>query len=343
MSSVARIYSPAILVLVLLQYPSVNARWCHRADLPMTNLSKISESCHTIDLRPEEVTDQLGVDAVHQLTEGLLKSSFSGKLKLSENNLAQLGPFDWAIQHLALAIRKHSEVYGLYLDYNGISHSGAAILGQVLRENKHLEILVLNSNYVHDRGLAELGAGLEKNGALHTLDLAFNTITALGFDVFCKSVSENKALRVLNLAHNNLWSKGGFLIAGLLSRNMIIHELSVSFNEIPDDALGEIARSLAQNKGLRDLDAHGNMASDKSAVAFATALKENLVLERLDLSNNRIGEAGIEALIIAAEGRPVPLVLLLEGNSGFKRGYALRLEKNNARYGGKIREEKEEL
>ena len=57
----------------------------------------------------------------------------------------------------------------LNMQMNGLSTSGAAVMGDVLKRNETLTYLNLSFNRIFDKGCAFLAKGMEANESLHHL------------------------------------------------------------------------------------------------------------------------------------------------------------------------------
>ena len=153
--------------------------------------------------------------------------------------------------------------------------SGAAALGDALRNNTVLRRLNLGNNRLGDAGAESIAAGLAVNTALRSLNLAHNRVGPLGAAALARALQANRALTSLDLDLNRLHDEGAVQLAPALRDNDVLATLVLSGNMIGNVGASALADAVAVNRGLVRLHLKYNRISGEGARLLAEAVLQN--------------------------------------------------------------------
>jgi len=211
----------------------------------------------------------LGLEAIHQLSEGLQPNSSVTRVDLSNNQVDDEGA-----ESLANLIRFNSTLRELVLKTNIIGPKGAEALASAMRANDTLRLLNLRSNKVGDEGVEGFAKVIEGSERLTDIDFSRNGISSSGAKRIAKALAFTKVLCTLNLGGNRLGNTGSSALARGLKENDSVSFLDLASNDITDAQ--PLIELVASNSSITTLNLRGNVAR-----VPATLLNRNRALRDL--------------------------------------------------------------
>jgi hypothetical protein len=189
----------------------------------------------------------------------------------------------------------------LYLTQVQFGAPGARQMAELLRSNPGVTEVDASSCGIKGlTGAAALGDALRNNTLLRRLNLGNNRLGDAGAESIAAGLAVNTGLRSLNLAHNRVGPHGAAALARALQANRVLTSLDLDLNRLHDEGAVQLAPALRDNDVLSTLVLSGNMIGNVGAAALADALAVNRGLTRLHLKYNRISGEGARLLAEAA-------------------------------------------
>lgn len=167
-------------------------------------------------------------------------------LNLSENLID-----DSLLIKLVEGLNENKTIQYLDLSHNRISSIDT--LHSYLISNKTLKGLNLCDNSISSSGAALLGDALKNNSTITYLDVKLNRFDDEGGSKFLNSLEYNKTIKYLNLSHNQLRTKATEMLFNVLSKSSIV-SLDISGNPLTENCGSKFLEILKSNSSLRFLD-----------------------------------------------------------------------------------------
>lgn len=146
-------------------------------------------------------------------------------------------------------IVKHNQIKELDLDNNNISNLSALFGAFGDNSISHLKEIKLSGNNFSQITINDFGNVLKNNKTLEVLYLASNNITDLTY--FLKALETNTNLKKLNLSGNKFNKNSEQIIGAFLLSNNTLTELNLSDNKF--FTLRDLSKGLIKNTGLKIL------------------------------------------------------------------------------------------
>jgi protein phosphatase 1 regulatory subunit 37 len=188
---------------------------------------------------------------------------------------------------LAAALRDNQLIKELYLADNKMQPNDGQPLGNIIKENKCIEVFDLRNNHLQDVGLTHICSGLSEQTnsklGLKSLNLSNNGITANGISYLSKALIHNHSLHCLNISNNTLTNEAIYELKDALIVNKQITELKLNKIKLSDEGAIALAEYLAETQSLRLLDIRENDIRLGGLMALASSLKFNKTLSLIEM------------------------------------------------------------
>lgn len=196
-----------------------------------------------------------------RLVNYLNSQEYHSRINLYEQNL---NDHDVSIViRLAIEEKRCTE---LWLEKNQITHHGASMIANALKNNQTLQWLSLSSNRLLDNGVEILATILtDQNSTLTSLGLHATGMTDHGVKYIAEMLKQNQTLMELGLSGNDISDDGmKILTEALTFHNRTLRWLYLSKNRLISDASIEcLLQMFGQNRKLQVVSIDDcNLSSD---------------------------------------------------------------------------------
>ena len=214
-----------------------------------------------------------------------------------------MAPFDcfvlgYALSHITFTGKWEIDMSFCHVDDECVEMlaGGTNFMSSMGLKGVRITKLVMYGNNITGRGAAILVELLKENRTLQQLDVSNNCIGDGGATKLAEMLKENITLQQLSIGTNSIGDEGTMALVKMLKESRTLQQLDVSANSIGDIGTTALAEIMKENRTLQQLDVSSNSMGNQGATALAEILKENRTLQQLDISSNFIGIEGATTL-----------------------------------------------
>ena len=176
-------------------------------------------------------------------------------------------------EYLAHALKIHSSLTHVNLNYNDLKVSGAQLVSEMILKNHCITHLELTGNSIRDEGAIMIASALSKS-SLRYLNLSANRIQCEGAQAIAEALGSNSCLLNLEIRCNLFETRGAKAMAKMIETNTCLMHLDISYNRIETEALQAI-RQAYENSNLHCLNVmdENNFYSEDSKMELKKVMK----------------------------------------------------------------------
>ncbi|XP_072892682.1 NACHT, LRR and PYD domains-containing protein 3-like isoform X2 [Hemitrygon akajei] len=244
-------------------------------------------------------------EGIQWLGPGLHKCQ---ELGLGRNDLGDSG-----LKLVSAALKNpECKIQKLWLNYVGLTDSGAEDLASALSTNPSLTELNLSDNKLGDSGVKLVSAALRNPECkIQKLVLCCVGLTHSGAEDLASALSTNPSLTELNLSDNKLGDSGVKLVSvALRNPECKIQKLRLWGVGLTDSGAEDLVSAPSTNPSLTELDLGSNSLTDRSVPALRRLILTLPRLKWIWLGGNDFSETGGKQLRSLQEPRPGLRVIL---------------------------------
>ena len=175
-----------------------------------------------------------------------------------------------SMEHLCAWMESCQRLTRFYLRDSNIGDQGAAHFGNVLAQNRSLEVLSLTSSCISAWGANAIADGLALNSTLTRLNLGSNFLRDEGCQAICMALSAYSTLISLNVMSNKIRGTKEQFWEALVGAN--VPELHMGDNLLTDDSTWSFAQALVDGCHFRIINLSGNELSAKGVKVLSKFL-----------------------------------------------------------------------
>jgi Ran GTPase-activating protein (RanGAP) involved in mRNA processing and transport len=225
---------------------------------------------------------------------------------IAGNNITSIG-----LEKITKALQNDTKVTALWLKRNPLKSAGMIPLSELLFTNTSIQVLDLLNCGLLDSGASILFNGLKSNKHLKHLYLSANGITPVGLrsmlDYF--ETVENSELESLFLGCNRIGNEGAKILGECLRYAPRLERLNLSSSRIGPIGMKYLCEHLNGNQSVKllelgymratmDLGELNNFIEDEGVGYLTQLLASNSTkLTILDISHNLVSQIGFEMLV----------------------------------------------
>jgi len=210
--------------------------------------------------------NNIGVDGL-KFGENFFSSNKSLHTLIFDHNL--MGPIGGDCLFDYLTSNQYLNIKALDLGYNGLTHEGASLLINFVKNNEKLMTLNIGGNYFCDEGIKEI------------------------CDDLCQDRNKNR-LAYIDLQNNNITKVGCETIYYMLTDSAFINGICLKSNFLNNEGAIKIFSALnTESSKIISLDLSDTKIDEKTLKYISERINKTLALRKLILSNNNFKRAGV--------------------------------------------------
>ena len=148
-------------------------------------------------------------------------------LKFKELSICDCEVTSEGLVQLARGLIDNQQLVVLHMADNNIGETGAAAVGDMLRNNTSLQELNIRCCDITSQGAVEIAAGLTENSTLHVLHMSCNEIGLAGAEAMGRMLVQNNTLQRLSLTWDETLGEGVDALLSSLHKNTTLCDLSL--------------------------------------------------------------------------------------------------------------------